>query len=202
VHAVRSTIRLGSTGTDVAAWQVIIGARPDGKFGQETARLTRKWQSKRGLVPDAIVGPKSWALAGEKVAVAPVAGDPRAPACLAARRDADAAWPTRKKQSDGIMGDARHQKTKSGHNSGNAIDITHDVWGGADCNEIARLARLDPRTQYTIWNGVIWNADIDAAEGSGRQYDPKKNQHRHHIHIEVRPERREDASAWPWAPVD
>lgn len=191
------TIRLGSTGPDVAAWQVIVGAKADGAFGQATEAATKAWQKARGLVADGVVGAKSWALAGQTWTTAKVAGDPRAPACVAALRDANAAWPTRRKQSDGIMGDARHKAGKSGHNEGNAVDITHDVWGGCDGAALARLAMTDRRVQYVIWEAQIWNVDR-SAEG-WRKYTGS-NPHRHHVHIEIKPEWREDASAWPWAP--
>jgi hypothetical protein len=210
----RSTIRLGSTGTDVAAWQVLVNARPDGQFGPKTEAATKAWQQARGLVADGVVGERSWRLAGEQWAPsAKPVGDPRAPACVAALRDANAAWPTRKKQSDGILGDAAHMarakpgERLKGHNAGEAVDLTHDVWGGCDCKEVAVMALRDPRCLYVIFGGRIFNRDIDAGlpeqwdTTSGRKYTGA-NGHHHHLHLEVRPECREDASPWPWAPVD
>jgi len=59
-----STIKLGSTGPDVQAWQRIIGVTSDGKFGPQTDAATRAWQRSHGLVSDGVVGPKTWAAAG------------------------------------------------------------------------------------------------------------------------------------------
>lgn len=194
----RQTIRLGSRGADVQAWQRIVGATADGIFGPGTERLTKVWQEANGLVADGVVGAKSWAAAGERAATALPAGgiDPRAPACVAALRDANARWPGRKKVSDGIMGDARHQASKSDHNLGNAVDITHDPASGCDGNLLAVDAMRDPRVSYIIWNAQIWNTSISPA---WRPYKGS-NPHRHHVHISVRAEAREDASPWPWAP--
>ena len=58
------TIKLGSTGEDVKAWQNIIHVTPDGKFGPQTDAATRSWQRAHGLVADGVVGPKTWAAAG------------------------------------------------------------------------------------------------------------------------------------------
>jgi peptidoglycan hydrolase-like protein with peptidoglycan-binding domain len=56
-----ATIKLGSTGPDVAAWQKVLGVAADGKFGPQTDAATRSWQRAHGLTPDGVVGPKTWA---------------------------------------------------------------------------------------------------------------------------------------------
>jgi peptidoglycan hydrolase-like protein with peptidoglycan-binding domain len=61
------TIRHGSVGDDVAAWQRIIGAADDGVFGPLTESKTRTWQSSRGLVADGIVGPRTRGVALKEV---------------------------------------------------------------------------------------------------------------------------------------
>jgi peptidoglycan hydrolase-like protein with peptidoglycan-binding domain len=72
-----STIKLGSTGADVQAWQRIIGVTPDGKFGPQTDAATRAWQRSHGLSPDGVVGPKTWAAASTSApTVAPSGGGP------------------------------------------------------------------------------------------------------------------------------
>lgn len=67
-----STLRLGSSGSDVSQWQRAIGFQPvDGSFGPLTEVATRNWQQSHGLTADGIVGPKSWASVGVKSTVPP-----------------------------------------------------------------------------------------------------------------------------------
>jgi hypothetical protein len=195
----RSTLRHGSRGVDVAAWQSVLGISCDGVFGSRTETATRAWQTLHGLVGDGIVGARSWAAAGQ--AWAPVAASPygEAPACRAALRDATAAWPNRRRTSDGIMGDARHMATGKlvGHNAGDAVDVSHDPESGCDAGVLAIAATGDRRVQYVIFDAHIWN--IDRVREGWRAYHGS-NPHRHHVHIEIKPPLRDDASPWPWAP--
>lgn len=118
------------------------------------------------------------------------------PAARQAIADANRRWPNRRKASDGIMGDARHQRTPSDHNLGNAVDITHDPRSGCDGNVIAALAIRDPRVTYVIFNRKIYNR-ARAAEG-WRPYRGD-NPHTQHCHISIRVQSRSDARAWAWA---
>lgn len=59
-----STIKEGSTGPNVVTWQNVIKVTPDGVFGPATTRATKVWQAAHNLLPDGIVGVKSWAAAG------------------------------------------------------------------------------------------------------------------------------------------
>jgi hypothetical protein len=60
------TIKLGSKGPEVTAWQRIIGIEPaDGDFGPITDALTKNWQSKHGIEPDGVVGILTWGKANE-----------------------------------------------------------------------------------------------------------------------------------------
>jgi len=60
--APRPTLRRGSAGPMVVALQQALGIEPaDGLFGAHTEAAVRRAQRSRGLVPDGIVGPKSWA---------------------------------------------------------------------------------------------------------------------------------------------
>lgn len=198
-RTMRQTIKLGSRGVDVKAWQAIVRMPEDGVFGVGTENATRAWQEARGLVADGVVGRKSWELAGERYAAPKTPSvDPRAPACVAALRDANAAWPTRKKASDGIMGDAAHQARPSDHNLGNAVDVTHDPASGCDAGVIVDLATRDPRVTYVIWDRRIWSRA--RADEGWRPY-AGSNPHTKHVHISVRTDARDDASPWPWAPV-
>lgn len=190
------TVRRGDIGCScVAMVQRIVGATADGIFGPLTERKVKAWQAAHGLVADGIFGPKSWRAAGFEVDDLPSHHDPRAPACRAALRDADKRWPSRRRASDGIMGDAAHQARPSGHNAGNAVDITHDP-SGFDCEQWAESAYHDARAQYVIWNARIINKSV--SPDVWRPYNGA-NPHRHHMHIEIVPSRREDASPWPWA---
>jgi N-acetylmuramoyl-L-alanine amidase/Putative peptidoglycan binding domain len=60
--APRATVRRGSAGPLVKQLQQALGLVPaDGLFGAATEAAVREWQRGQGLVPDGIVGPKSWA---------------------------------------------------------------------------------------------------------------------------------------------
>lgn len=117
-----------------------------------------------------------------------------APAVQQALRDANRAFPGRKKASDGTWGDAAHKKRKSDHNHGDAVDITHDPASGADGNKIAEMATRDPRTKYVIWNRRIWTAE----KPYWRPYTGK-NPHDKHVHISVKRAARANTSPWAWA---
>lgn len=59
----RRTLQIGSRGDDVADWQFIIGMKVDdmdGVFGPNTLARTKEWQTEHSLLPDGIVGPRSW----------------------------------------------------------------------------------------------------------------------------------------------
>lgn len=64
--AKRHTLRRGDRGQHVQALQVVLigkGAtqlKPDGIFGQQTEQVVRWFQKLSGLVPDGVVGPKTW----------------------------------------------------------------------------------------------------------------------------------------------
>jgi murein L,D-transpeptidase YcbB/YkuD len=81
------TIRQGSSGSDVIAWQQILGIAQTGVFDAATTAATKKWQLMKGLTADGVVGPLTWGKAlatvvqplGVPVAV-PVAVRPMTPA--------------------------------------------------------------------------------------------------------------------------
>lgn len=62
----RPTIRQGSTGEAVRAWQEFLGIDADGVFGPATAAATRNWQAANGLEADGVVGPLTWGKAASK----------------------------------------------------------------------------------------------------------------------------------------
>lgn len=61
------TIKKGSTGKAVMIWQIIIGAEPDGVFGNNTEKKTKEFQKKHGLEEDGIAGTNSWKAGLESV---------------------------------------------------------------------------------------------------------------------------------------
>jgi len=57
----RPTLRRGDRGDAVARAQAAVGVVPaDGLFGPLTESSIRKFQAAKGLVPDGIVGPRTW----------------------------------------------------------------------------------------------------------------------------------------------
>lgn len=54
------TVKQGSKGTAVKIVQVIVGAKVDGAFGNETLSLVKTFQRNHGLTMDGIVGDKTW----------------------------------------------------------------------------------------------------------------------------------------------
>jgi hypothetical protein len=119
-----------------------------------------------------------------------------APACRKALQDATRRWPSRDRENDGIIGDARHQKRKSDHNLGNAVDITHDPASGCDGALIAAFAIEDARVTYVIFNRRIYNRHR-AADG-WRPYHGE-NPHTHHCHISIEVGSRDDVRPWGWS---
>lgn len=60
----KPTLKLGMGGTDVEEWQrVVTSPVITGKFDADTRLRTINWQKARGLVPDGVVGNRSWATA-------------------------------------------------------------------------------------------------------------------------------------------
>ena len=57
----RPTIRRGDHGVAVKLLQKALKLDVDGIFGGKTEAAVRAWQRKRDIVPDGIVGPRTWA---------------------------------------------------------------------------------------------------------------------------------------------
>lgn len=105
------------------------------------------------------------------------------------RKQVNTLAPNRSKASDGSIGDAAHQATKSEHNPDangvvRAIDITHDPSKGMDCQALADslIASQDPRIMYVIWNYRICSRTV--SPWKWRKYTGS-NPHNHHLHISV-----------------
>jgi len=119
------------------------------------------------------------------------------PAAIAVLRQATAHFPKRKKASDGLLPSAAHvhQNPNSDHNSGFAVDITHDPVRGVDCAFAFIKLQSDPRVKYLIFKGKIWSIKNGNKEYTG------SNPHNKHLHISIKEECGNDTSPWfPWLP--
>jgi hypothetical protein len=119
------------------------------------------------------------------------------PAAIAVLRQATALRPKRKKASDGLLPSAAHikQSPDSDHNTGYAVDLTHDPKHGIDCAEIFQNLKEDKRVKYLIFKGKIWSRER-AKEGD-RKYTGS-NQHNSHLHISINEGMGKDTSPWFW----
>ena len=119
------------------------------------------------------------------------------PAAIAVLRQATAITPSRKKVSDGLLPSAAHinQNPDSDHNTGFAVDLTHDKLGGMDCDEVFQKLKEDKRVKYLIFKGKIWSAER-ANEGD-REYTGS-NKHNKHLHISINDGMGNDTSPWFW----
>jgi hypothetical protein len=119
------------------------------------------------------------------------------PAAIAVLRQATALKPLRKKLSDGLLPSAAHQKQSpnSDHNTGYAVDLTHDPKNGIDCAEIFEKLKEDKRVKYLIFQGKIWSRD--KAKQGNRRYTGS-NPHNKHLHISINSTMGADTSPWFW----
>jgi len=119
------------------------------------------------------------------------------PAAVAVLRQATALKPLRKKLSDGLLPSAAHQKQSpnSDHNTGLAVDLTHDPKNGIDCADIFEKLKDDKRVEYLIFNGFIWSKS--KTKQGNRKYTGS-NQHTKHLHISIKEELANDTSPWFW----
>jgi len=91
------------------------------------------------------------------------------PAAIAVLRQATALRPKRKRASDGLLPSAAHLKASptSDHNTGLAVDLTHDPKNGIDCAEIFEYLKTDKRVKYLIFNKKIWSRIQYGRPGQG-----------------------------------
>lgn len=113
-----------------------------------------------------------------------------APSLVQLVEEVDAAWPNRRKTSDGSIGDRAHAARKSDHNPDDdgdpmprgtvsAVDITKLPGDGTNVL-IAALIR-DPRVWYVIHDGKTWSRTYG--------FKPRKytgsNPHTDHVHVSL-----------------
>jgi len=117
------------------------------------------------------------------------------PAAKNVLKQATAFWPQRNKASDGLLPSKAHilQNPNSDHNTGFAVDLTHDPVFGPDCLNVFKQLQSDSRVKYLIFKGKIWTK-----EKGVHKYDGP-NQHEHHLHISIKDTCGDDTSPWfPW----
>ena len=119
------------------------------------------------------------------------------PAAIAVLRQATALFPKRKKLSDGLLPSVAHRKASpnSDHNTGLAVDLTHDPENGVDCAQIFEKLKEDNRVSYLIFNKKIWSRKY--AKSGNRKYTGS-NPHTKHLHISINPDSANDTSPWFW----
>jgi hypothetical protein len=117
------------------------------------------------------------------------------PAAIAVLRQATALAPKRMKASDGLLPSAAHLKASpnSDHNTGLAVDLTHDPKNGIDCAFIFEMLKQDERVNYLIFKGKIWSRD--RRQDGNRVYNGT-NRHDKHLHISIRSSHSRDTSNW------
>jgi len=119
------------------------------------------------------------------------------PAAIAVLRQATAIAPKRMKACDGLLPSAAHLKASptSDHNTGLAVDLTHDPKNGIDCELIFEKLKEDERVAYLIFNKKIWSRQR-RKEGN-RKYSGS-NPHTKHLHISINDSHADDTSPWFW----
>lgn len=117
------------------------------------------------------------------------------PAAISVLRQATALKPKRKKASDGLLPSAAHlkQSPTSDHNTGYAVDLTHDPKNGIDCADIFEKLKDDKRVKYLIFQGKIWSKE--KAKQGNRKYTGS-NPHNKHLHISINDAYGNDISPW------
>lgn len=120
-----------------------------------------------------------------------------APAARQLLKEATELWPNRNRASDGILPSAAHTiaNPKSGHEQGNAVDLTDDKAAGCDADLIGQLVMesRDPRVLYVICNRRIWS--MGRYREGWRRYSGA-NSHDTHTHFELDPAHRHETHPW------
>lgn len=128
-----------------------------------------------------------------------------APALDQLATEVNGAWPKRSKRSDGTIADHKHSPSSGhvpDHDDGDIVVARDVTAAGVDMRTIVRRFITDPygRSNYVIFDGVIWDRDDD---WKPRQYRGK-NPHKTHGHFQVYGGKlARDARPWGiWTPDD
>ena len=164
IAQVFETIRVGSRGNSVVAWQLFLGIGADGIFGKGTHASTVAFQASADLVADGIVGPKTWACAfGAEQA------DPFAPAAIKTKpidfKQYDSRWGSIVFTRNNTYNKKQTIKT-SGCGPTSMADIVSMWWDDkATPKELAELVVANGYRTYD--NGTAWAFFKFAAEYYG-----------------------------------
>jgi hypothetical protein len=114
------------------------------------------------------------------------------PAAKSVLRQATALRPKRMKASDGLLPSKAHlaQNPNSDHNTGFAVDLTHDPLGGINGDDVYSNLKSDKRVKYLIFKGKIWSLE------KGDRLYTGSNQHTKHVHISIKEAYGNDTSPW------
>ena len=119
-----------------------------------------------------------------------------APSLAVLRAEIDARWPRRDHTSDGTIGDADHQASKSDHNpnargSVNAIDVDED---GVDFAAIFAAIKRHPSARYVIYEQRLYHR----LRGWVSEPYAGVNPHDHHFHLSIdqTAEAEQDRRSW------
>ncbi|GLH94889.1 hypothetical protein [Phytohabitans aurantiacus] len=123
-----------------------------------------------------------------------------APALAVGRSEVNRRWPKRDKDSDGTIGDAAHQASRSDHNpnlreSVDAWDMDKD---GVDVWEVIRAFQRHPSAHYWIFQEQIADAD----DGWRRRSYSGDNPHNQHVHFSIRQSAAAEQDRRPWGLVE
>lgn len=124
------------------------------------------------------------------------------------RKQVNAKWPGRSKESDGSIGDETHATKSSDHNPWvkdgaegvvTAVDITHDPADGFDSYAFADMLmrNRDPRIKYVISNRRIGSGDAGPQPWVWRKYTGA-SPHDHHVHISIKADKPHYDSVAEW----
>ena len=117
------------------------------------------------------------------------------PSAKSVLRQATALRPKRKTASDGLLPSKAHiaQSPNSDHNTGFAVDVTHDPDNGINGHEAYEHLKSDKRVKYLIFKGKIWSTEKGDKDYTG------SNPQNKHIHISIKDNCGDDTSPWfPW----
>lgn len=124
-----------------------------------------------------------------------------AAACKAVLAQANGVAPNRNKASDGICASPKHtqQNPTSDHETGDAVDLTHDPANGCDVEYLLNLVvqRRDGRVKYIIWRRrILRSYTKDGIPAWTWAAYSGSNPHDKHCHISIHKAARNDTAPW------